>query len=291
MPTVHSMTGFARQTRHHTLGTLNVEMRTVNHRFLDQKVHLPESMRPFEHEIRTLIKSKINRGKLDCHISFQPTASENQQITINMPLAKELANAHHALSALFDEPAKTHITRLMSWPQLLQATPLEVETLQQPLLDLVDAAIKQLLEHRASEGAALQKTLETRLTAMTSNVEKIIARLPATIANYRNKLKASLAELEVKLDVERLEQEVAIIVQKSDIAEEIDRLKTHIGETQKMLQQANGPIGRRLDFLLQELQREVNTIASKSIDSDITLAAVEMKVIIEQMREQGNNIE
>lgn len=291
MTNIYSMTGFARQTLNHHLGTLNVEMRTVNHRFLDQKVHLPEAMRPFEHEIRTLIKSRINRGKLDCHISFQPTASDNQQITINMPLAKELARVHHELGAIFDEPAKTHITRLMNWPQLLQATPLDIETLQQPLLDLVNAAIAQLLKHRAAEGGALQKTLETRLTAMTENIEKIIARLPDTIGHYRNKLKASLAELEVKLEAERLEQEVAIIVQKSDIAEEIDRLKTHINETQKMLQQANGPIGRRLDFLLQELQREVNTIASKSIDSDITLAAVEMKVIIEQMREQGNNIE
>ncbi|WP_432471319.1 YicC/YloC family endoribonuclease [Amphritea sp. HPY] len=284
-----SMTAFARQELQQTWGSLIWEIRSVNHRYLEPHLRLPESLRDLEGPLREKLRKNLSRGKVECTLRFVAEA-QSQTLTVNEGFTKELVAAAQQVSALLPESKPLDSLEVLRWPGVLQDTKLDMDAVKKSALELFQNALDELIENRGREGVELASLIDQRLDAISEIVVDVRTKLPGILQAQRDNLKARLEELKDDLDEGRLEQEMVILAQKADVDEEMDRLNTHVLEVKRVLKQ-KGPVGRRLDFLMQELNREANTLSSKSIVSDTTQSAVELKVLIEQMREQIQNIE
>ena len=286
-----SMTAFARQEAEHAWVSLIWEIRSVNHRYLEPHLRLPESLRDLEGSLREQLRKKLSRGKVECTLRFHPEA-QAQQLTVNTDFAKELIAAADEVAALSLSGNTQPMNPLdvLRWPGVLQDAQIDMDQVKAEGLKLFGAALDDLLAGREREGAELNALIEQRLVAIEAIVVEVREKLPQILQAQRDNLRSRLEELKEDLDEGRLEQEMVMLAQKADVDEEMDRLNTHVQEVRRVLKQ-KGPIGRRLDFLMQELNREANTLSSKSIVSETTQCAVELKVLIEQMREQIQNIE
>lgn len=287
---IHSMTAFARRTAQHPWGTAVWEIRSVNHRYLELTLRLPETLRELETPIRERIKQHLQRGKIECYLKYQPLGADLNTLTVNHALVEQLATTATKVKAFFPNTAPINIMDVLSWPEVLRINETQTAIGTPSLLELFDATLKDLVTARAQEGKALHDIIVKRLKETLQLTEKIKKRLPLTLENQRKKIIARLEEMKTQLNPERVEQEMVLLAQKMDIAEELDRIKIHVDEANRVLREDKAA-GKRLDFLLQELNREANTLASKSMDGPISAAAVDLKVLIEQMREQIQNIE
>lgn len=286
---VFSMTAFARQTSTSEQGQLTLEIKSVNHRFSEVSLRLPEDLRFLEPRLREAISKVVQRGKVDCVVRYLlPEVQASLQI--NRDLLTVLTQATQDIEKLLGKSTPSNALDFLKWPGVIAAPEQDLQVLGEQLLAMLQTALEELSENRSREGEQLKALILERCANMELQVERVKARLPIAIDAMRQRLTERLAELKAELDEARVEQEMVLLVNKSDVAEEIDRLAAHIGEVRRVLEQQQ-PMGRRLDFLMQELNREANTLSSKSVDTDMTRAAVELKVLIEQMREQVQNIE
>ncbi|MBX2808761.1 MAG: YicC family protein [Cellvibrionaceae bacterium] len=284
-----SMTGFARHTLTATWGDLSCEIRSVNHRYFEPMIRLPEALRSEESAMREQLRKGVHRGKLDIVFQLAVNSSAAERILINQSLAKSLIDAARQLRDQVPEAAPLDLLGVLQWPGMLQDTAVDEQAIKCAAGQLLQQAMATLLAHRQREGEQLQQHIQQRLDAIDEQLVSIREQLPAILNAQRERLQSCLAELQA-LDETRLEQEMLLLANKTDVAEELDRLQSHLVEVRRVLQQ-RGPIGRRLDFMMQELNREANTLSSKSIATMTTQAAVSIKVFIEQMREQIQNIE
>lgn len=283
-----SMTGFARAERALPEGRLIWELRTVNHRYLETTVRLPEEWRVLDPTVREALAERVRRGKLEAQLRFVRETGEGENLTLNAPLVAALGQLCKQLAS--DFPAPTAGLDVLRWPGVLQETPLDLESLGREVMRLLGEALEALNEARRREGERLVTGLCERAEAVAEWVARARSRLPEVREAVRSKWLARIAELGVEADPGRLEQELLFAAQRMDVAEELDRLDSHLAEWAATLARTE-PVGRRLDFLLQEFNREANTLGSKSQDAELTRAAVEIKVLIEQMREQIQNVE
>ncbi|PCI10177.1 MAG: YicC family protein [Thiotrichales bacterium] len=286
---IRSMTAFTRQTHEAQWGELSWELRSVNHRYLEATLRMPEELRALEMVARARISTRLKRGKVDGFLRFQPLEAATG-LQLNRELIAAVLQANEVVESLMENPARTRPLEVLRWPGVLQAAETDLSELKKETLTLLDRALDDLIETREREGAGMKGIIEQRCDAMAAEVVKVRAVMPDILTAQREKIISRVAELQVELEPERLAQEIAMITQKSDVAEELDRIEVHLEEVRRVLGQ-NEPVGRRLDFLMQELNRESNTLGSKSISTESTSVAVEMKVLIEQMREQVQNIE
>jgi uncharacterized protein (TIGR00255 family) len=284
------MTAFARQESQGAWGNLVIELRSVNSRYLETTLRMPEDLRSLEHQLRERIGQALNRGKVECNLRHQPPADIPGEIVINHELASRIAHATREIDAALYNPAPINGLEVLRWPGVMQLPVTDPELLKTAAMELLDAALKELTAQREREGEKLKEIILQRCTAMDGVIAGVKERLPQVMAAMRERLRSRLAELQVEADPGRLEQEMVIQAQRLDVDEEVDRLNTHLAEVRRVLNQ-DQPVGRRLDFLMQELNREANTLGSKSADTETTRASVDLKVLIEQMREQIQNIE
>ena len=287
---VFSMTAFARQMSTSELGQLTLEIKSVNHRFSEVSFRLPEDLRFMEPRLREAIGKHIQRGKVDCVVRYLPPELQASTVQINRDLLNVLTQATGEIESLLPQAAPSRAMDFLKWPGVIAAPEQDLQALGEQLLAMLQAALTELTDNRRREGEQLKALILERCVNMEQEVERVKARLPIAIDAMRQRLIDRLVELKSEMDESRVEQEMVLLVNKSDVAEEIDRLAAHIVEVRRVLEQ-NQAMGRRLDFLMQELNREANTLSSKSVDTDMTRAAVELKVLIEQMREQVQNIE
>ena len=286
-----SMTGFARREAKLPWGTLVWEIRSVNHRYLEPSFRLPEDFREIEPHLRDAMRKALQRGKVEASLSVQWEQEGESELGVNLNKIAQLTKAAQQINGLLGAiAAPVNALDILRWPGVIQKQELDREQMHKAALDLFDLALEGLIEHRSREGAELQQLIINRLDSVSIQVINVRARMPEILAAQREKLQTKLAALQVELEPERLEQEIVLLAQKADVDEELDRLDTHVLEVKRSLKQTDS-LGRRLDFLMQELNREANTLSSKSIVSETTQAAVELKVLIEQMREQVQNIE
>ncbi len=287
---IKSMTAFARTDRQDEFGELVWELRSVNHRYLDIQARLPEDLRRIEPLVREKVTARLGRGKVECSLRYKPGVGQLPPIAINSAMLGQLLEAMETLKHAYPQLQPARSTDLLAWPGLLLQAPADLEPVQEMALQLLDQALDDLLATRSREGERLLQLLLQRCDLLQELVERARRRMPQIIGGVRERLRARLREVSDSLDVERLEQEMALLAQRLDVDEEMDRLNAHLQEIRTVLQR-DEPVGRRLDFLMQELNREANTLGSKSADSETTAISVEMKVVIEQMREQIQNIE
>lgn len=286
-----SMTGFARREAKLPWGTAVWEIRSVNHRYLEPSFRLPEDFREIEPNLRDTMRKSLQRGKVEASLTIQWEQEGETELGINLNRVAQLTKAAQQINGLLGaDAAPVNALDILKWPGVIQKQELDREAMQQAALSLFEQALEGLIEHRTREGNELEQLILQRLDAVSAQVLAVRARLPEILQTQREKLQIKLAVLQIDLDPERLEQEIVLLAQKADVDEELDRLDTHVLEVKRSLKQTDS-LGRRLDFLMQELNREANTLSSKSIVSDTTQAAVELKVLIEQMREQVQNIE
>lgn len=287
---IKSMTAFARGSSQGDWGQATWELRTVNHRYLDVTTRMPEALRALENKVREIAKEYCERGKLECGLRFQAGPAVDSIISVNDKLVGHLGKACKTISQHVSQAAEIDPTRLLSWPGVLQTTEADMTSVNKEVLDALHAAFKSLIEVRTTEGAKLSAVILSRVACMRDQVAIIKARLPDVMKEVREKILARFDDLKLEVDSQRLEQEMVMLAQKMDVAEELDRLDTHLDEVERVLTK-DKVVGRRLDFLMQELNRETNTLGAKSQDSVVTAAMVEMKVLVEQMREQVQNLE
>ncbi len=287
---IRSMTAFAREEQHGDWGSISLEIRSVNSRYLEINPRLPEEMRAFETKLRSTISSKLSRGKVDCTLRYKSPDLSNGSLKINEKFAKELAHATRELDAIIYNPSPISTLELLKWPGVIEPQTTDQEQLNAALEEILTTALDTLNRNREREGEKLKEIIEQRIETMAEVVATVEKRLPEVLQRSRERLQSRLAELTQEVNHDRLEQEMVILAQRLDVDEELDRLKTHMTEIRRVLQQSK-PVGRRLDFLMQELNREANTLGSKSGDIETTQSSVDLKVLIEQMREQIQNIE
>lgn len=286
---IYSMTAFARTSTQIDYGQVVWEIRTVNHRYLDISVRLPDLFREWEPLVREAINSRLHRGKVECQLRFTPGGNFSQSLTVNTPLVDTLLNACTEVENRMQASTALKATDILRWPDVLYASRIDVAPLKEPILAELDQAITQVLAMREREGNALETVISQRVQKMQVILDELAPKLPQFLQQYRDKLMQRFRELAIECDPERLEQEMLLLTQKSDVAEEIDRLQLHLKEITRLFKKG-GILGRKLDFLMQELNREANTLSSKAIDATVTRAAVELKVLTEQMREQIQNV-
>jgi len=285
-----SMTAFARTEHESEFGTLTWELRTVNHRYLEPHLKLPEMFREIEPKLRALMRKYLSRGKLDCMLKWQPSAKRKDSLNLNTEVLESLNEASKTVSSVFDTVAPVDALSILQWPGVINTESTNRQELCKDALDAFEACLKSLVENRQREGAQLGPLFEERLLAIENIVTDVRSWLPEILKKQNQMLRKRFEDASVELDSDRLEQEMVLLAQKTDVAEELDRLDAHVYEVRSVLKR-NEAVGRRLDFLMQELNREANTLSSKSIVTDTTKAAVELKVLIEQIREQVQNIE
>ena len=286
----HSMTGFASAEARVGSFRLVWEIRSVNHRFLELGFRLPEELRAVEPDCRDLVATAVKRGKVDCTLKIAAaTGADAPRETVPAAMAA-LRGLEDQARAVFPsaEPLTTH--EVLRWPGVLEEPAQRVEELGEPITKCLGAALRALGEARGREGARIVEMLAKRNAGITALIALVKPQLDGLSSRYRDRLRERLAKLDVRAEPERLEQELALVAQRADVAEEIDRLASHVAEIEAILAR-DEPVGRRLDFLIQELNREANTFASKVQEEALTRAAVEIKVLIEQMREQVQNLE
>jgi uncharacterized protein (TIGR00255 family) len=284
------MTAFARLDKQESWGSLSLELRSVNHRYLEISLRLPEELRVKEQAMRDVIAQSLKRGKVDCNIRYQPPEGKDTDLGINLELARRLSEASREVDHLLYNPAQVNSMDVLRWPGVLQTAEPNWDAVRQATLELLQQALDEMVANREREGEKLKSLIEQRLDGIGKTVTQVRDMLPEILQRQRDKLSERLQELSDKLDTDRVEQEIVILAQKMDVEEEMDRLAAHVDEVHSVLQK-DEPVGRRLDFLMQELNREANTLGSKSVDTRTTRASVDLKVLIEQMREQVQNIE
>lgn len=284
------MTGFGRLEIAFNGGQIQWEIRSVNHRYLEIQMKLPDAFRLMEPDFRRVISEKVKRGKLDAVLSLKNRDDSVPETRVNMTRARQIINHLGSIAAEIKNPAPVSPVDVLRSPGVLEEETIDAQTTGPVALDALISAINELSDSRAREGAKLQQMLEQRCDDIVALVTAVRKRLPSVLAEIRKKLEQRVESLQTKLDNERIEQELVIIAQKLDVSEELDRLDAHIEEVRSTLKD-DGPVGRRLDFLMQELNREANTLGSKSADSETTQQVVDLKVLIEQMREQVQNVE
>jgi len=285
---IRSMTAYASAETGGAAGTLSCELRTVNHRYLELSPRLPDELRSLESQLRERIAARLSRGKVD--VTVRSTSdSQRESLQINNELLNQLSKLNLQLIPAFPG-MQVQLTELLRFPGVLQQEAADPEARQTALFEVLDRALDALTATREREGAKLGEILCERLDAIERIVAQVREWMPEIRAALRTRLEARLADLKQPADPGRLEQELVLQITRSDVDEELDRLSTHITETRRVLG-LKEPVGRRLDFLMQEFNREANTLGSKSVDARSTNAAVELKVLIEQMREQVQNIE
>lgn len=287
---ISSMTGFASQHIQTELGNISWEVRSVNHRYLDAGFRLPEIFRDLEPLCREKMKSHVARGKLDCSLRFQASANQAVDCQINQALVSSLKQANDQVMQLTDNQTPMKTNDYLRWPGVVEMADAINDHTKQAIIDIFQQAMQQLADSRAREGDAIAKLLNDRLEQIEQLVKAVREQQPAVLQAHRQRLQQKLDDFDINVDENRLEQECVLAAQKLDIAEELDRLATHVNEMRDNLKHG-GVLGRRLDFLVQEFNREANTIAAKSIDANVTKLMVDIKVLIEQMREQIQNIE
>lgn len=285
-----SMTGFASTTREFPGGMLSIELRAVNHRYLDVQMRLPEELRIIEPQMRELIAGKVTRGKVECRIGLNQSDNETLQLELNRDTVQRLLAVSAEVRELAPQIRELGMGELLRWPGILKSNSLPPEALQQLCLSGLQAVLGDFRDTRAREGSKLAQVLQERIGSMETIINEVKPRLPVILEAYRQKLAARLQEALGNVDDERIKQEFALFAQKIDVDEELERLTTHLTEVRRILK-TGGQVGKRLDFLMQELNREANTLGSKSVSTDTTQASVELKVLIEQMREQIQNVE
>lgn len=285
----YSMTAFARLETTTEIGKLIFEMRSVNHRYLDLGFRLPEIIRELEPDFREAIKAILSRGKVEVNVRVESSDIQSS-LEINQALAADILGLHHKLYEVSPEIAPIDFMSLLKWPGILSQTQILTDAIKKQIIVAFEQCIEVLLTNRQREGNALAQTVMDRLTQCEQYLTDIKAQYPAQLVQQKQKLTDRLKDIAEQLDTLRVEQEMVLLAQKLDIAEEIDRLSTHINEFRRMMSKG-GQVGRRMDFLLQEMNREANTMASKAIDANIQHMVVEIKVLLEQIREQAQNIE
>ena len=286
----NSMTGFASGDCSTEYGDLVWELRTVNHRYLETQFKLPDGFRVLEPMLRDLAAGKLKRGKLDATLQFRPSTQAKSELRINEELAKQVIRQAQMLANDIDNPEPFSGIDVLRWPGVIAEDAIDTTELFQPVQDLLSSSLDSLCAARSREGARIQRMLEDRLEQIALLSEQVRARMPEVLAGIRERVLERARALEARIDDERLEQELVMLAQKMDVAEELDRLDAHVQETRGAFAM-EGAIGRRLDFLMQEFNREANTLGSKSADPLTTKAAVDLKVLIEQLREQIQNVE
>ena len=284
-----SMTAFTRQETQASWGSLVWEIRSVNHRYLEPHLRLPDSLRELEGSLREKLRQSLSRGKVECTLRFVPE-TQQQNLSVDRDYAAQLIAAAEDVRRLMSDSQPLSPLEVLRWPGVLRESELDMAAVKLAARALFDQALTDLAQGRQREGADLALLVEQRLEAIDRVVVEVRNRLPQILQAQRDNLRTRLSELLTEIDETRIEQEIALLAQKADVDEELDRLSTHVQEVRRVLKQKD-PIGRRLDFLMQELNREANTLSSKSIVTDTTQCAVELKVLIEQMREQIQNIE
>jgi len=287
---IASMTGFARRETTGSWGTLVCELRSVNHRFLEASFRLPDELRAAEGELRARLARQLRRGKVDCTLLFRRLQGAAGELEVDGAALARLLAAVEVVTRSLREPASVNALDVLRWPGVLREDSASGEQLLAVAYAVFEATLEDLVAARAREGARLRELLEQRCTSLEALVGAVRARLPEVQARVRSRLDERLAELGASVDRERIEQELALLLQRLDVDEELERLSGHIAEVRRVIG-GTEPAGRRLDFLMQELNREANTLSSKSQDLETTRTAVDMKVLIEQMREQVQNAE
>ncbi|MFT6033157.1 MAG: hypothetical protein ACI854_001690 [Arenicella sp.] len=283
-----SMTAYAQAAVATELGELSCELRSVNHRFLDVAPRMPDDLRAHEGDLREEVAAKLGRGRIDIFIRLKE--SESSSLEPNLEAADNLQALLDEMRQSLPEMQMIRAIDVLKWPGILQAKKADPVVMKAHLLDALDQALDGLVQARAKEGGKMAELINRRLISMSAVIKDIEAFLPDMVEAYKARLDHKLADIKERLDPVRLEQELVIFLQKTDVAEEIDRLNVHIEEVAAVLAKPE-PAGRRLDFLMQELNRETNTLGSKSQDPRLTKASVDLKVLIEQIREQVQNIE
>jgi uncharacterized protein (TIGR00255 family) len=286
---IASMTGFARREVTGAWGSLVCELRSVNHRFLEPGFRLPDELRSAEPDFRQRLSRDLRRGKVDCTISYRRVQGAETALEVDPTALERLLERVRDVSKHFPQH-EVNVLDVLRWPGVLRDDTDAGDEVLAAAQSVFGATLKELAAARAREGERLRELLEARCVGLEGLVANVRARLPEVHARIRGKLEERLAELQANVDRDRLEQELALLLQRLDVDEELDRLSGHIVEIRRVIN-GNEPAGRRLDFLMQELNREANTLSSKSQDLETTRSAVDMKVIIEQMREQVQNVE
>ncbi|MEZ9822719.1 YicC/YloC family endoribonuclease [Shewanella sp. 10N.286.45.A1] len=286
---IQSMTAYARIEHKADWGTASWEIRSVNQRYLETYLRLPEHFRSLEPVLRDRLRKRLNRGKVEVNLRYDLNEGDSSELQLNQELAKQIINAANWVK---DEAkqGELNVVDVLRWPGVMSSSEQDMDALGKDLLNAFNLAIDQFIEARGREGEAINTMLQTRLDQIVDQVAVVREHMPAVMQWQRDKLTNRLAEITGELDPARMEQEMVLMAQKMDVAEEMDRLDAHVAETRLILKKG-GAQGRRLDFMMQEFNRESNTLASKSISAEVTAAAVELKVLIEQMREQIQNIE
>lgn len=287
---IRSMTGFARRERQGPWGTLVCELRTVNHRYLETSLRLPEELKALDNEVRQAIAAALRRGKVDANVYLKSAAGTQRSLDIDTQLLDQLTARVDQVRGQLKFPAPVSPLELLRWPGVVREAEVDVRPVLSAALELLREALNELNETRLREGQRIREMLLTRCLTMRAQVEAVRVRLPEVSKRMRDRIVERISQLGNTIDPERLEQELVLYANKMDVDEELDRLGAHLDEVTSVLGSPE-PAGRRLDFLMQELNREANTLSSKSQDSETTRAAVDMKVMIEQMREQVQNVE
>ena len=285
---LNSMTGFARQVAQSPVGTLTCEIRAVNHRYLDVQFRLPEELRAKEIDLRQQISDTVRRGKVECSIHLRGAASEQGQV--NRDVIGVLAGRVAELESLLPDVQAVNPLDVLRWPGVIEETQVDAESLLGAASELLSATLAALAEMRANEGGRIEAMLTSRCDEILKIAATVRKRMPEVLQAIRLRQRERIDKLDVEADPARLETELALIAQKLDVDEELDRLVSHVSEINSV-QTGQEPVGRRLDFLMQELNREANTLGSKSADAETTKATIDLKVLIEQMREQIQNVE
>ncbi len=287
---IYSMTAYARKEIKGDWGSAVWEIRSVNQRYLETYFRLPEQFRGLEPILRERFRKRLARGKVECHLRFEANPAAKGELSINQDLAKQVINAANQVMSLTGEESRLNPFQVMNWPGVMETPEQDMDAVNKALLDGFNEGLADFIEARGREGENMKDLIVTRLDAITEQVVKVRARMPEILVWQRERLMTKFEDAKVELEATRVEQELILLAQKSDVAEELDRLDSHVKEANNILKKG-GACGRKLDFMMQEFNRESNTLASKSISTDITASGVELKVLIEQMREQIQNIE
>ena len=287
---IYSMTGYAAGNRDLGQAILSIEIKSVNSRYLDIAFRIGDDLRQLEMKLREQISGAIGRGKIECRIYLQSQPGAVRDSTPNPARMAQLAAQEAAVREVIPAAATLSVADVLRWPGVLVDQQLDPQQLEAECVALMMTLLGELLASRSREGAKLAETIISRVARMRSLVAEVAPMLPLLLADYRDRLSARLREAVAALDEERIRQEVGVFAAKSDVAEELARLSTHLDELERVVAKG-GAVGKRLDFLMQELNREANTLASKSVSADITKIALELKLLIEQIREQVQNIE
>jgi uncharacterized protein (TIGR00255 family) len=287
---IYSMTGFATAAAELEAGSLAVELRAVNHRYLDLQLRVPDELRTLEPLLRETISAQLTRGKAECRIGFAARKTEQNPAQLNRALLRQLAQWSGEVQAVLPDARGLSVADALRWDGVLQSATMSADTLRATVQELLQQVLRDFAAARAREGDKLKEFLLHRVAQIEALCVTVAPRIPAAIAAYEEKLAVRLRAALQNDDNDRLHQEIALFASKIDVDEELSRLQTHLTEMKRVLAQG-GTVGKRLDFLMQELHREANTLGSKSVDAEVSRASMEMKLLIEQMREQIQNIE